>query len=72
MIVVQTNKAFVSITLNLVCSAARVGIPKTQFVIWSVDEVAHKAMQESGLWSYYNPTFFYGSENPENYQYEGS
>jgi hypothetical protein len=69
LMVVQTNKAFTEMTINLVCSAERIGIPRTQFLMWSMDPASHSSMMEQGLLSYHNPVVFYGSENAEYYQY---
>ncbi len=60
-IIVQANIGFLEITMNLICSAEAAGLPRTRFLIWSMDQEMHLAATQAGLLSFYNPVLFYGT-----------
>ncbi|KAJ3119107.1 hypothetical protein HDU96_000022 [Phlyctochytrium bullatum] len=57
-IVIQVNKGFLELALNLVCTAEKAGMSRSQFLFWAMDSAAHHTLQSKGLLSYHNPVAF--------------
>jgi hypothetical protein len=53
-IIVQAEKRNLMDTLNLICTARRVGIPKEQIQVWSLDKETHSTILKQHIHSYYS------------------
>jgi hypothetical protein len=66
-ILIQLNDGFIKLAMNLICSILKVGIPKGSIQIWAMDESAHEAMLKHGIYSYFEPTRFFGTGEVNRY-----
>ena len=68
--IVQVNAGFLSVAMNLICSADKLGIPRTRFMVWSMDNITHDFMEGQGILSFYNPSVYFGSKEAVPYHSE--
>jgi hypothetical protein len=66
-ILIQVNKGFKVLAINLICSILKTGIPKHNVQVWAMDSTVHEYMLTLGIHSYYEPKRYFGTQFANNY-----
>jgi hypothetical protein len=69
-IIVQVNKGFIEMSLNLLCSIQKAGIPTNTIQIWSMDSFTHSLFQRQHIHTFYEENRYQGTTESVNYHSE--